>query len=250
MDVRSKTARLAAAVAVCGAVLLGSVASAPGAGAATEANKSYVRALYGDILDRPDVTSDDAGITFWADRLDAPGQTRGSVVMGIQRSGTEYYGNIVDFNYALFLDRTAEPSGRSFYTDGFRSRRLTLEAIVVALGQSREYFIRVGGTNAAFVEAIYFDVLGREADASGRAFALDYVATRGRGQYVALIQRSNEKRRQVVRDTFGTFLGRQPTVTELNFWVGELAPGQTRREDFDGALASSQEYYDRNSDGG
>jgi len=57
-------------------------------------------------------------------------------------------------------------------------------------------------------------------------------------------------RRQVVRDTFGTFLGRQPTVTELNFWVGELAPGQTRREDFDGALASSQEYYDRNSDGG
>lgn len=240
-----RTSRLIAAATLCAAVVAGSVATAPTAGAATPENTRYIRSLYSDLLDRTTTTGDDAGVAFWADRLEQ--QPRNLTVRQLQKAGSEYYGNIVDISYALFLNRTAEPAGRQFYVDRWSNRTLTLEAVVVALGQSREYYERVGGTDTAFVDAIYFDVLGREPDAGGRAFALDYVARRGRGQYVALIVRSTEKRRQVVNDAFGTFLGRAPSAGERQQFVDALVPKGLRREDFDAQLVSSNEYYSANS---
>lgn len=240
-----RTTKLVAAVTLCLGLLAGTVAAAPTAGAATAQNQSYIRSLYSDLLDRTNTTGDDAGVTFWADRLER--QPRNLTVRQLQKAGSEYYGNIVDINYALFLNRTADPAGRAFYVDNWQNRRFTLERVVVALGGSSEYFRRQGSTNASFVNAIYFDILGREPDASGRAFALDYVARRGRAQYVALIVRSQEKRRQIVNDAFGTFLGRAPSSSELNQFVNALVPGGLRQEDFDAQLVSSNEYYQANS---
>lgn len=245
MNNTRRTTKLVAAVTLCLGLLAGTVAAAPTAGAATPENTSYIRSLYSDLLDRVNTTSDDAGVAFWADRLEQ--QDRLLTVRQLQKAGSEYYGQVVDINYALFLNRTAEPAGRAFYVDNWQNRRFTLERVVVALGESSEYFRRQGSTNESFVNAIYFDVLGREPDAAGRAFALDFVARRGRGQYVALIVRSPEKRGQVVRDAFGTFLGRSPTSAERDQFVSALTPDGLRREDFDAQLVSSDEYYNRNS---
>ncbi len=245
---RYATRRLVTGVALCAALLAGTVATAPTAGAASPANVSYVRSLYSDLLDRTNTTGDDAGVNYWADRLESGVDgTRFQTVSSLQKAGSEYYGQIVDINYALFLNRSADPAGRDFYVQGWRNRRFTLERVVVALGNSSEYYRRQGATTESFVDAIYFDLLGRRPDDRGRQFAIDYVNSRGRGQYVALIVRSEEKRGQVVDDAFGTFLGRAPTASERQQFVNALTPNGLRREDFDAQLVASNEYYQRNS---
>ncbi|WCO68283.1 hypothetical protein PO878_06025 [Iamia majanohamensis] len=248
---RPTTRRLLAAVALCAALLAGTLASAP-AGAQSQENTTYVRSLYADLLDRVNTTGDDAGVAYWANRLDRRSEPRVFTVQQLMKAGSEYYGQIVDINYALFLDRTADPGGRDFYVQGWRNRRFTLERVVTTLGGSNEYYNRQGATTASFVDAIYFDVLGRRADDGGRQFGIDYVSSRGggvsgRGQYVALLVRSREKRGQVVDDAFGTFLGRAPTAQERQQFVDALTPTGLRREDFDAQLVASTEYYSRNS---
>lgn len=248
MQMRSRSTRFLVALVAGTSILAGSLATAPSAGAATPANTEYVRSLYLDLLDRSDPTADQAGITYWANRLEQPGQTRAKVVENIQRGGTEYYGTIVDFYYLLFLDRTAEPAGRSFYVERWRDRRLTLEAVAIALGQSPEYYNRVGATPASFVDAIFFDTFGRGPTPADSTYYQTVVANQGRGRVVSILVKSQEKRTQTVNDQYGTFLGRAPTSTERSTAVSELGRG-LRREDFDARLVSSNEYYAANSAG-
>jgi len=245
MQMRSRSTRLLVAVVTGAALLAGSLAAAP-AGAASPANTAYVQSLYADLLDRTDTTADQAGTTYWANRLEQPGMTRAIVVENIQRGSTEYYGRIVDLSYALYLDRTAEPAGRSFYVERWRDRRLTLEAVAIALGQSSEYYNRVGATPTAFVDAVFFDTLGRGPSAGDRAYYVGVVATQGRGRVVSILVKSREKRVQTVNDQYGTFLGRAPTTTERDTAVAQLGSG-LRREDFDARLVASAEYYANNS---
>lgn len=240
-----RTTRLVAAVALCAALLAGTVAASPSAGAATPENISYIRSLYSDLLDRTNTTGDDAGVEFWADRLET--QDRFLTVNQIQKGSSEYYGQIVDINYAIFLNRTPDPGGRAFYVDNWQHRRFTLQRVVVALGGSSEYYRRHGSTDEGFVNAIYFDVLGRMPDANGQQFALDYVRDRGRAQYVNLIAGSSEHRRAIVNYNFGNFLGRAPTSEELTTFVNALGSGGLRQEDFDAGLVASDEYYIANS---
>ncbi|HEX7131587.1 MAG TPA: DUF4214 domain-containing protein [Iamia sp.] len=245
---RSRSTRLLVAVVTGAALLVGTVATAPSAGAASPANTAYVRSLYLDLLDRSDPTADQAGIDYWADRLEQPGMTRAGVVENIQRGSTEYYGTIVDLYYLLFLDRTAEPAGRAFYVERWRDRRLTLEAVAIALGQSPEYYARVGATTASFVDAIFFDTFGRSPSPADQTYYQSVVATRGRGRVVSILVKSQEKRTQTVNDQYGTFLGRAPTASERSTAVSQLGGG-LRREDFDARLVASDEYYTANSTG-
>lgn len=247
MAIRPRVARFAAALVTGGAVLAGTLVAPSTAGAATPQNENYVGALYLDLLEREDPIGDPVGVTFWANRLEQPGQTRQSVATGIQRSSKEYYGKVVDLAYLLYLQRSADTAGRDFYIDGWRTRRLTLDAVVVALGGSDEYFRKAGGTNAAFIDRIYFDVFGREVDAGGRAYGLSVIARSSRGNYVRFLVRSTEKRRIMVSDQYGTFLGRIPSPPERDYWVNRLQRG-LRSEDFDTALLSSSEYYNANDD--
>lgn len=246
MQMRSRSTRFLVAVVTGTAILVGSVAAAPTAGAASPANTAYVRSLYLDLLDRSDPTADQAGITYWANRLEQPGMTRAKVVENIQRGGIEYYGTIVDLYYLLYLDRTAEPAGRTFYVERWRDRRLTLEAVAIALGQSPEYYNRVGATTASFVDAIFFDTFGRAPSAPDQTYYQSVVATQGRGRVVSILVKSQEKRTQTVIDQYGTLLGRAPTPSERSTAVSQLGSG-LRREDFDARLVSSDEYYTANS---
>jgi len=244
MRPRSRSRHLAAAFVLFGLVL-GGITAGP-AGAATQANRNYIRSLYADLLDRPNDVGNDAGVEFWADRLEMAGQTRAKVARSIMTSTKEYYGAIVDLGYAIYLDRDAEPSGRDFYIERWRNRSLSLDAIVIALAGSNEYYNRVGGTDEAFVENVYFDILGHAPDDGGRAYSLGVVASSGRKALIAQLVRSREERRQTVVDQYGTLLGRVPSASERDFWVERLGDG-LRREDFDIALVTSNEYYNANS---
>lgn len=238
------TTRFCAVVLVCAMTFGVGAALAPSAGAATDANRNYVRALYGDLLDRPDLTVNDAGIEFWANRLDT--MTRTQVATGIQRGSSEYYGRIVDILYLALLDRDPDPVGRAFYVDSWRNRTRTLEDVVVILVSSNEYYQFNGGTDRAFVEAVYFDLLGRQPSNEEIAAGLGVVAASGRASLARRVETSNERRVQNVTDAYGTYLGRIPGDSERNYWVGRLANG-LRSELFDVAILASSEYYRANS---
>lgn len=244
MHQRPTTRRIGSALLLCTVAVVAAAGLAPPVGAATDANRTYVRALYVDLLDRPDPTVNSAGVEFWANRLDT--QSRSQVAMGIQKASMEYYGRVVDIAYLAYLDREADAAGRAFYVDAWRTRTRTLEAVVVALVGSNEYFTLHGGTNESFVEAAYFDILGREPSTAEAAAGIALVTSSSRGALARRLETSTERRRQVVTNGYGTFLGRIPSAGERDYWVGRLEDG-LRREFFDVALVASSEYYNANS---
>ena len=244
MHLRSRSRRLVGSALVASTLFAGAAVAPSPAGAATDANKTYVRALYGDLLDRPSATGNDAGVTFWANKLET--QTKGQVARGIQRGSTEYYGNVVDIYYQLFLDRSADPNGRSFYIAKWRARASTIETIVANLAGSAEYFDLSGDTNAGFVDKVYFDVLGREATTGEKSAGIAALATQTRGKFAQLLAQGSEAHGAHVDAAYMGFLGRSAGASERSYWVGQLNGG-LRSEDFDASLVSSSEYYDRNS---
>ncbi|MEJ7585634.1 MAG: DUF4214 domain-containing protein [Acidimicrobiales bacterium] len=222
----ASTPRRLAAVVLVSALALGVGAGlAPPAGAATDANRTYVRALYEDLLDRSDLTVNAAGIEFWADRLDT--QTRLQVTTGIQKATSEYYGHVVDIAYQVFLGRDADSSGRAFYVDAWRSRTRTLEAVVYALVGSNEYYVFNGSNDVDFVEAAYFDILGREPEPAEMADGLALVAATSRATLARQLETSTERRRQAVTYAYDNFLGRTANPGN-DYWVDRIADGLRR----------------------
>ena len=70
MHSRHVCRRLFAVVALTGLVVAAAVTDSPVAGAATDANRSYVSSLYGDLLERTNTSANTAGVEFWANRLE------------------------------------------------------------------------------------------------------------------------------------------------------------------------------------
>lgn len=233
--------RVLASLALAGLLLVSSAVAGPGAQAATAGNTSYVVSLYADLLER-DVPGSDAGVSYWAGLLDA-GASRSDVARAIQTSSTEYYGNIVEFIYQRYLDRTADLGGYAYFVDGWRNRRFTLELVTAVIVGSPEYYALHDSTNVDFVEAAYFDILGRQADASGRNYFLGIAATYGRSMVAGVLTQSAENRRNEIRFAVDSYLGRPATSTEIDYYLLELQAG-LRREEIDVQIVSSDEYYD------
>lgn len=237
--------RLPASLLIAGLVFTTSVIAAPSAQAATAANVNYVVNLYGDLLDRTEITSGDAGVQYWASVLDL-GVPRPDVARAIQNASAEYYGGIVEFSYQRYLDRSADAGGFTYFVDGWRNKSLTLETVTAVLIGSAEYYALHDSNNASFVEAAYFDVLGREPDDAGRAYFLVILANYGRGGVGGVLATSAENRRAEIRFAYDSYLGRTAGNAEVDGWLAQLQSG-LRREELDVQLVGSIEYYTANS---
>jgi streptogramin lyase len=89
---------------------------------------------------------------------------------------------------------------------------------------SNEYFARQGSGNIPYVQALYRDVLGREADSAGleeHVAALARGATRTEVAFGFLT--SVERGTQVAEEAYREVLGREGTEAELGMWAGVLA---------------------------
>jgi streptogramin lyase len=89
---------------------------------------------------------------------------------------------------------------------------------------SNEYFARQGSGNIPYVQALYRDVLGREADSAGleaHVAALARGATRTEVAFGFLT--SVERGTQVAGEAYREVLGREGTEAELGMWAGVLA---------------------------
>ncbi len=150
----------------------------------------------------------DGELTRWYD-----GVRRGdklSVTSELVKS--DYFaGRMVDDLYQRALGRPADADGRAYWVAQL-GKGTKLESVGVLFYGSREYYLRSGGNDGAFVGALYRDILGRSADPGGQGYWQDRLGTRQArpddvavGFYVSL-----ESRRSRAAALFGQVVGGSP----------------------------------------
>ena len=125
---------------------------------------------------------------------------------------SDYFaGRMVDDLYQRALGRPADADGRAYWVTQL-GKGTKLELVGVLFYGSREYYLRSGGTDGAFVGALYRDILGRAADSGGQSYWQNQLATRkarsddvAAGFYVSL-----ESRRSRASALFGQVVGGSP----------------------------------------
>jgi hypothetical protein len=195
--------------------------------------------LYNDLLNRPVETF---GLASWSGFLDAGG-SRSAVVQGIEAS-QEYRTEVIDNLYETILGRVADKGGLAAFLEMTQIGG-TIEQVKAALMGSQEFFARTGGSNDAFVEAVYQNALGRNADADGKINWLNRLSQGATRQQVAdLILRSEEATDVLVGKLYQQFLHRPADDAGLQGWVTDIMNGMSA-ELIAAFIAGSQEYFNR-----
>ena len=111
-------------------------------------------------------TASSAEIARWHSAISS-GQRR---LLTNELVATDYFaGQMLTSLYQSALDRDTDAVGRSYWV-GEMADGLKFESVGILVYGSEEYFLQRGGTDAAFVSALYQDILGRAADAAGRSY--------------------------------------------------------------------------------
>jgi hypothetical protein len=203
----------------------------------TEA-ESYVTAALTDVLGAP---PDDAAVAAGVAAL-AASPSRSAYLATLVRSDA-WLEAIVDRLYLDTLGRPADPAGAAFWVERLRSGSWSVARVAASFHSSDEYLARAGGTVAAWVEDLYDTLLGRPADADGRAYWVAEAGRIGRGAVALRQYQSPESARSRVADLYDRLLGRAPSAGDADWW----APVVVRRGDLAlaVALAASDEYVTR-----
>jgi hypothetical protein len=134
----------------------------------------------------------------------------------------EWAGVRIDDLYRRILGRAPEPGGQAYWL-GQLARGKTLESVAAGFYGSDEYYAIVGRSDGAFVDSLYDRLLGRQADAAGRAQWLDQLRQGVTRTTVAdAFYGSVESRRQRVDALYAEVLGRAPDAPGRTFWVDRL----------------------------
>jgi hypothetical protein len=206
------------------------------------AHQKYVIAVYEDVLAR---APDPGGLAHWSQLLDH-GAAVSSVAQAIAHSN-EYYANfVIKPDYLKLLGREADDGGVAFWT-GQMHNGLTDQQLEAFLVSSNEFYANAGGTNLAWIDAIYQLLLGRTADASGEVYWTGQLAHGLTRQQVAGgIAGSTENNTQLINDDYFHYLGRAADPDGLAYWLKQFAQGKTN-EDVIAGFTGSDEYYRKHS---
>jgi hypothetical protein len=205
-------------------------------------NESYVFQLYLDELGR---RVDPSGLRSWSSVL-ASGGTRLQVVQGIQAS-QEYRVKAVNDLYFAYLGRAVDPSGLQAAFNVFVGQPLFAGAppaarqLRINLLGSAEYFARAGGNNAAFVTALYRDVLGRGTDPGAAGFINALNSGVSRAAVARAVLESPEGLQAIVNGYYRAFLHRDADPSGLALFT-ELLRRNGPEDAIVAALLSSPEY--------
>ncbi|HYI61830.1 MAG TPA: DUF4214 domain-containing protein [Acidimicrobiales bacterium] len=200
-----------------------------GAGCSTASpgdSRRLVNAHYVDLLGR---FSDQAGAQFWVGLLDA-GIDPARVSQRL--TGTPEYGRrVVDEMYRAYLDRPASPAERAAGAPGvLAGRRLDRAAAILG---SQEYYEGAvedptPPSAAAWVSALYRDVLGRTGDDGALAWLRGQLeAGRSRAAVARTLLRTDEALGVMVDGFYRDLLRRRSDPSGRAFWVRLFQRGRS-----------------------
>ncbi|HWB13509.1 MAG TPA: DUF4214 domain-containing protein [Pirellulales bacterium] len=204
--------------------------------------QNYVEAAFHDVFGG----ASPAGLSVRVAQLvDMP---RANFASDLVHSDEYYQDVVITPAYQKYLGRLPDAGGLAFWTKQMEAG-LTDEELEAGFIGSDEFFTtQGGGTNAGWVDALYQKLLGRPADASGKAFWLAQLAAgESRAQVALGFTSSVEREEQRVTADYQTFLGRQPDQSGLNFWVSQFAQGRLTNEDVVAGFLASDEYFSKHS---
>ncbi len=197
-------------------------------------NTQFVDNVYVDLLHR----AADAGSAGWIHMLNA-GAPASTVAQGIENSA-EYRAGAVASMYALYLNRLPDSGGLTFWSQALANGG-NLEQVEAGIVGSPEYFKLKGGSDADYVQALYFDVLGRTPDPAGESAWLQALA-KGASTWTAAFGffTSAEFRRNLAASYYNDYLGRPADPAGLTAWLNELLSGQSDLTVLGGILGSAE----------
>jgi uncharacterized protein (TIGR03118 family) len=199
---------------------------------------SFVTSAFQDILQRP---VDDAGLDYWTQQIVAGSVAPAQVASDLTHSAESYATNVINPLYQQFLGRPSDPGGVAYWTSQMQ-QGMTDQQLQASFIGSAEFYARAGGTNAAWVNAMYQSVLGRGADSAGLSYWTSQLAAGASRSSVATgFAASQERESQIVQDDYFTYLGRSASATEVSYWVSQFEQGTTN-EDIVAGFIGSPEY--------
>jgi hypothetical protein len=193
--------------------------------------------LFEDLLGR----EIDQGASLFLVGAQNSGVSRVSIALVITHS-PEYLTDEINQAYQQFLGRAPDSEGLAFWLAELEGG-LSYELLQAQLIGSPEFYQHAGGTNQTWLNALYFDLLGRSPDANGNAFWLQALANGQSREQVAFgFTPSPEREAIVIRQDYQTLLGRTPSDTEVSGWVNAYEAGLSN-ENIVAGFVASDEYF-------
>jgi RHS repeat-associated protein len=208
----------------------------------TDANGIYVATVFQNVLGR---LPDDAGFAYWTGQLDG-GAPRTPLINSIDHSA-EYYTTIVIPAYQKFLGRAPDAGGLAYWVAQMQNG-LSDERLEAGFIGSSEYYVHSGGTNKAWVDNMYLNLLGRAPDAGGEAYWIGQLAEGADRATVAFgFAASQERESEHIFVNYEKYLGRTPDAAGLSFWLDQFVNHGKSNEDLITGFVASDEYFREHS---
>jgi hypothetical protein len=158
-------------------------------------------------------------------------------------TSTEYYTALILNDYQQLLGRTPAQAEINLWLGSFRLGARD-EQVMAAFLASPEYYQHVGGTNKAWIDSLYTQVLGRKADAPGDGFWLQALAAgRTRTSIAYGFTASAEHEMQLIQDDYQLYLGRQASTAEVSAWLAIVNQGMTQEAVAAQFAASAEAFF-------
>jgi subtilisin family serine protease len=214
-------------------------AAALNAASVVNADATYIANLYTDVLGRTGSASE---INSWIAAMYA-GYNRDQIANTFWQS-PEHRMREVDAYYTQYLHRSADAGGEASWVQLFLSGWSETD-VIRAFVTSPEYLALHGGY-AAYVDALYTDLLGRAADPAGEAAWVGVLAATGDRALVANgFLFSFEFDQRSVDAYYTQFLHRQADTGGQQSWVYALTQGGLTLNSVAVAFLGSDEYFSR-----
>lgn len=178
----------------------------------------FVRAGYEDFLGRAPTASE---LDHWSARVASAGERATFVRTLAQSAG--WVGALVDDAYRSALDREPDDRGRRAWVARILYGVSTPAEMVAVLYASDEHFTAQGAEPGPWVDDLYRDLIGRDADATGRSHWTAVAAAWGRHAVSTSLHDSLESRRMRVDDLYRNLLDRPADGPGLDHWAGVLS---------------------------
>ncbi|MDH3683040.1 MAG: DUF4214 domain-containing protein [Acidimicrobiia bacterium] len=209
--------------------------------------EDFVTQQYEDFLSRP---PDTAGLAYWTEQVE--GGLEPSALVESLALSNEFEGTIapvVRLYYAHFR-RPPDYDGMTHWAQVARNG-WSMEKISEEFVRSQEFRDTYGSlSDAAYVDQVYSNVLGRSADAGGSTYWAGQLAHgMTRGELMVAFAESPEYRNLIGARVLATMLyvgmlRRAPEGSGLDYWAGVIGGGTPYRNVIAGFLGA-QEYHGR-----
>jgi hypothetical protein len=157
-------------------------------------------------------------------------------------TSNEHYTDLVVADYQQLLGRSPAQAEINLWLNSFTAGA-TDEQVMAAFLAAPEYYQRVGGTNRAWVDALYQQVLNRSADTAGESAWLQVLAAgQSRTTVATGFTTSGEREQDLIQADYQLYLGRTASSGEVAAWLALIQHG-LKQEQMASQFAGSGEAY-------